>query len=129
MGIFVGDLAAATTKKELEDLFAVHGKVVDTRILLGYGFVLMDDEQAALTAISELNGHELHGMKIRLEKSEKKPGNSNKSKKNRSNKTESNVSINGRKRRRPRGRCQNIKTPFKSKKSSRYFKPSKNSPG
>jgi cold-inducible RNA-binding protein len=70
--LYVGGLAYSVTEKELEDLFAEHGKVVSVAVIKdrdsgkskGFGFVEMSEEGEAQNAIKELNGKELSGRSI-----------------------------------------------------------------
>jgi RNA recognition motif-containing protein len=62
--LFVGKLSFNTTDDSLEALFAQYGTVVsasiatdrETRRSRGFGFVEMEDDAAAQTAIKELDG-------------------------------------------------------------------------
>lgn len=70
--LYVGGLAYSVTEQELEALFAAIGKVTSTAVIKdrdsgqskGFGFVEMEDDAAALTAIKELNGKDLSGRSI-----------------------------------------------------------------
>jgi RNA recognition motif-containing protein len=70
--LYVGGLAYSVTEKELEELFAEHGKVVSTAVIKdrdsgqskGFGFVEMSSEDEAQSAIKALNGQELSGRTI-----------------------------------------------------------------
>ena len=70
--IFVGNLNFATTDEELRQLFGEVGEVVDVHIPKdretgrprGFGFVEMAADDAATTAISTLNGHEMDGRAL-----------------------------------------------------------------
>ena len=69
--IYVGNLAFQTTETELNDLFTPFGEVESVSIITdrdtgrskGFGFVAMNDDQAA-KAIAELNGKELNGRAL-----------------------------------------------------------------
>ncbi len=77
--LFVGNLAFATTKEELEEVFAVHGTVTEVKIPIdrttgrvrGFAFVTFDDPQAAQKALA-LDGTELNGRPIRVNIAEEK---------------------------------------------------------
>ena len=70
--LYVGGLAYSVTEQELEALFAETGKVTSTAVIKdrdsgqskGFGFVEMEDDEAAQKAIKELNGKELSGRSI-----------------------------------------------------------------
>jgi len=70
--IFIGNIHKDSSEQELRNLFAVYGNVVETDILANYGFVHMSDEQESQTAISNLDGYELHGLKLRVQESNSK---------------------------------------------------------
>lgn len=65
--IFVGNVASATTEAELRALFEEHGAVSDCDILKNYGFVHMDEEDAAQKAVAALHKHVLNGSRITVE--------------------------------------------------------------
>jgi cold-inducible RNA-binding protein len=70
--LYVGGLAYSVSNEELEALFAEQGKVVSATIIKdrdsgqskGFGFVEMEDTQAAENAIKTLNGKEVSGRAI-----------------------------------------------------------------
>ena len=70
--LYVGGLAYSVTDKELEELFATIGKVVSAVVIKdrdsgqskGFGFVEMEEDADAQTAIKELNEKELSGRAI-----------------------------------------------------------------
>lgn len=72
MKLFVGSLAYSVTDEELEQFFAEQGKVLsavvikdrDTGRSKGFGFVEMEDDEAAQNAIKELDGKDLGGRTI-----------------------------------------------------------------
>jgi RNA recognition motif-containing protein len=84
--LYVGGLAYSVTEQQLEELFAEHGKVVSVAVIKdrdsgqskGFGFVEMDDEPTALAAMEALNGKELSGRSIMVNKArpqeERRPG-------------------------------------------------------
>ncbi len=65
MNIYVGNLDFKIEEKDLEDLFSEHGTVNSVSIITdkysgrsrGFGFVTMDDQDEARTAIDKLNGN------------------------------------------------------------------------
>ena len=70
--LFVGNLSFNTTENDLQDLFAVHGTVVETNLMMdrdsgrprGFGFVSMSTPQEAETAIQALNGKSIDGRAL-----------------------------------------------------------------
>merc|ERR1711872_324964 len=68
--IYVGNISKDTTEEELKDLFTVYGSVVEMDLVSKYkfAFVYMSEEQDAQAAISSLDGHEIHGQKLRVRK-------------------------------------------------------------
>ena len=74
MKIYVGNLANAVTEQELQDLFSSFGAVISARIIKdkftgqprGFGFVEIEDNDAAQAAINGLNGSECKGQSLRV---------------------------------------------------------------
>lgn len=78
--VYVGNLSRSTTEEDLREAFAAHGEVVSVKIITeiitdretsrfkGFGFVNMGTEEEASAAIEGLNGTELDGRTIRVEK-------------------------------------------------------------
>jgi len=72
--IFVGGIAFKTTDDQLRDLFAQYGTVVSATILKdretgrsrGFGFVEMESDADAQSAISALNGTDFDGRRINV---------------------------------------------------------------
>ncbi len=64
MNIYVGNLDYKVEEEDLKGLFEEYGTVTETRIITdkfsgrskGFGFVIMDDNDEARKAISELSG-------------------------------------------------------------------------
>jgi cold-inducible RNA-binding protein len=79
--IFVGNLSFQTTQDDLHSAFATYGSVErvnivtdrDTGQARGFAFVEMTESQAAQTAISQLNGAELHGRTLNVNEARPKP--------------------------------------------------------
>ena len=79
--IYVGNLNYATTEDTLRGQFASYGEVLSVAVIKdrytqqskGFGFVELADDDAALKAISELNGREIDGRKVRVNEAEDKP--------------------------------------------------------
>lgn len=70
--IYVGNLPYRTADEELQSLFEAHGNVISAKIIIdretgrsrGFGFVEMENDQEALTAIDQLNGQEYNGRTL-----------------------------------------------------------------
>ena len=79
--IFVGNLSYQTTQDDLHAAFAAYGAVErvnmitdrDTGQPRGFAFVEMSENQGAQTAISQLNGAELHGRAMNVNEARPKP--------------------------------------------------------
>lgn len=80
MNIFVGSLPFSLKETELKEFFEEYGQVSSVKIITdkfsgrskGFGFVEMTDDDAAQKAIDELNGAEVSGRKIVVNKAEAK---------------------------------------------------------
>ena len=67
--LYVGNLTFNTTTADLETLFAQHGDVTKAQVIndrdtgrsRGFGFVEMESQEGADSAISALNGTDLDG--------------------------------------------------------------------
>ena len=72
--IYVGNLPFATGDEELEELFAKHGTVTSAKVITdresgrsrGFGFVEMEDDDAADAAIRALDGSEVDRRSLRV---------------------------------------------------------------
>lgn len=72
--IFVGNLSYQATQADLQAAFEAYGTVERVNLITdretgqprGFAFVEMSDPQAAQTAISHLNGAELHGRTMNV---------------------------------------------------------------
>lgn len=79
--IYVGNLSFSTTEDSLSDTFGQYGEVVSAVIVTdrytgrsrGFGFVEMEDENAADAAITALDGKELDGRNLRVNVANSKP--------------------------------------------------------
>jgi RNA recognition motif-containing protein len=82
MNIHVGNLPVDLTERELRAAFEVFGKVESLEIIsnirthepLGYGFVVMEPEEAAIKAIESLNNTQLKGKAITVTKANRPGG-------------------------------------------------------
>jgi RNA recognition motif-containing protein len=81
MNIFVAQLNFRIQSESLKEIFEEYGEVTNAKVIKdqatgrskGFGFVEMTDEQAALTAIEELNGAEVEGKTIVVKKANPRP--------------------------------------------------------
>ena len=81
MNIYVGNLSWSMTDDDLSNLFSQYGSVTSAKILKekntgrskGFGFVEMEDEEAAKTAIATLNESEVQGRKLIVNESQPRP--------------------------------------------------------
>ena len=81
--IYVGNLPWSATEQSVQDIFATHGNVHSVKLVTdretgrarGFGFVEMDDADAG-QAITALNGTDVGGRTIRVNKAEDKPASS-----------------------------------------------------
>ena len=78
MNIYVGNLSWTMTDDDLSNLFTQYGTVTSGKILKdkmngrskGFGFVEMEDDEAAKTAIANLNETEVQGRKLIVNESQ-----------------------------------------------------------
>src|SRR5882757_4905631 len=78
MNIYVGNLSWSMTDDDLMNLFTEYGSVTSAKILKdkmngrskGFGFVEMEDAEAAKTAIANLNETEVQGRKLIVNESQ-----------------------------------------------------------
>lgn len=82
MNIYVGNLSWSMTSDDLFNLFSTYGEVASAKVVTdkfnnnrskGFGFVEMADDEAAKSAISNLNETEIGGRKIIVNESTPKP--------------------------------------------------------
>ncbi len=77
--IYVGNLAFSVTDDELQQAVASFGNITSARVVMdkmsgrskGFGFVEIEDDSAADTAIEKMNGQTIGGRAVRV--SEAKP--------------------------------------------------------
>lgn len=80
--IYVGNLPWRATDAQLSDMFAVHGEVIEARIIndretgrsRGFGFVTMAAADAAQNAIRALNGSSLEGRALVVNEAREQQG-------------------------------------------------------
>lgn len=80
MNIFVGSLPFSLKESELKEYFEEYGEVASVKIISdkfsgrskGFGFIEMPDDEKAKKAIEELNGAEIDGRAIVVNKAEER---------------------------------------------------------
>ncbi|MEM1206156.1 MAG: RNA-binding protein [Acidobacteriota bacterium] len=79
--MFVGNLNFETLESEVEALFSDVGTVVNVFFPLdratgrprGFAFVEFEDEETAIAAVEQFDGHELGGRNLRINVAEDRP--------------------------------------------------------
>ncbi len=82
VNIYVGNLSFSVNNAELEDLFTEHGAVASAQVIMdretgrsrGFGFVEMEDDGAARTAIETLDGEEVGGRRLKVNEARERQG-------------------------------------------------------
>lgn len=80
MNIYVGNLPYSVKDNELREAFEAYGEVSSAEVIFdrrtkrsrGYGFVEMENEDAARRAIEALNGADFQGRELRVDESQPK---------------------------------------------------------
>jgi hypothetical protein len=80
--LFVGGLSSDTTTEDLRASFSKFGEIVDVVVIAdratsqsrGFGFVTYSSSTVAETAIKEMNGVELDGRTLKVNRAETRPG-------------------------------------------------------
>ena len=80
--IYVGNLSWECTQDDLLALFAEHGKVARAQVITdretgrsrGFGFVEMENDQEAATAIEALNGQQFRGRPLTVNEARPREG-------------------------------------------------------
>ena len=83
--LYVGNLNYNTTEDDLRDLFGQFGTVNSANIIIdretrrskGFGFVELEEDDAADAAISQLDGQEVGNRNLRVNEAISKPRNNN----------------------------------------------------
>ncbi len=83
--IYVGNMNYNTSEDDLRSLFGQYGEVASVNIIVdretrrpkGFGFIEMDQSDAADAAISELDGKEVDGRNLRVNEATERPRNNN----------------------------------------------------
>uniref|UniRef100_A0A2S2NDW5 Serine-arginine protein 55 n=1 Tax=Schizaphis graminum TaxID=13262 RepID=A0A2S2NDW5_SCHGA len=71
--VFVGGLSHRVRERDLERFFQKIGRVKDIAMKNGYAFVEFDDYRDADDAVYELNGRELNGERVSVERARGTP--------------------------------------------------------
>ncbi len=74
MKLYVGNLPYSVGNKELAELFASYGEVAEATVIMdkfsgrskGFGFVTINNDEAAKKAAEEMNGKEVDGRQIKV---------------------------------------------------------------
>ena len=82
VNIYVGNLSFSVNNAELEDLFTEHGAVASAQVIMdretgrsrGFGFVEMDDADAARAAIDAVDGAEVDGRRLKVNEARERQG-------------------------------------------------------
>jgi len=72
--LYVGGLPFSTTDEELQELFAVHGKVASAKVIFdrdsgrskGFGFVEFENDDEGKAAEAAMNGSDVGGRSINV---------------------------------------------------------------
>ncbi|HUO03836.1 MAG TPA: RNA-binding protein [Candidatus Binataceae bacterium] len=80
--LYVGNLAWTVTDQDLRDAFAEAGKVENAQVIVdrgtnrsrGFGFVEMDSDDSAQSAIKMLNGRDIKGRQIKVNEAQARTG-------------------------------------------------------
>jgi RNA recognition motif-containing protein len=80
--LFVGGLSSETTTEDLRASFSKFGEIIDVIVIAdratsqsrGFGFVTYSSSTVAETAIKEMNGVELDGRTLKVNRAETRPG-------------------------------------------------------
>ncbi|KAF1868517.1 hypothetical protein Lal_00008326 [Lupinus albus] len=79
---FIGGLAWSTSDRKLKDAFDKFGKLIDAKVVVdklsgrsrGFGFVTFDEKKAMEDAIDAMNGMDLDGRTITVDKAQPQQG-------------------------------------------------------
>jgi RNA recognition motif-containing protein len=81
MNIYVGNLPFDATDGDLRALFADYGTITSASVITdrdtgrsrGFGFVELADEELAGKAVGQLDGHDLNGRRLTVNKARPRP--------------------------------------------------------
>lgn len=74
MNLYVGNLPFSYSSQDLEQLFSQHGSVDSAQVIMdretgrsrGFGFVEMSSDDEARAAISEIDGSDVDGRRLKV---------------------------------------------------------------
>lgn len=80
MNIYVGNVSYNSSEEDLSKLFSEYGTVSSVKIIMnkhtgrskGFGFVEMANEEEGNKAVENLDGYELMGRNLRVDKAKQK---------------------------------------------------------
>lgn len=80
MKLFIANIPFETSEDEIKDLFSVHGEIVDfympkdrdTGNYRGFAFLTFASEDMAQNAIEQVNGQEINGRALHVDKAQEK---------------------------------------------------------
>jgi len=72
--LYVGNLSSSLSKQTLSELFSGYGSVLEVKIVgdNAFGFIEMSNTDEAEHAKKSLNGHELEGLKLKVDEARPK---------------------------------------------------------
>jgi RNA recognition motif-containing protein len=81
MNIYVGNLPYGMGNDELRELFAQYGAVKSAKVIIdretdrskGFGFVEMESDSDAKTAIESLDGSDVSGRRVKVNEARPRP--------------------------------------------------------
>ena len=79
--IYVGNMSYNNDESTLNELFSEYGEVISTKVITdqmtgrskGFGFIEMENEDEALSAIAGLNGKEVNGRELKVNEAVDRP--------------------------------------------------------
>ncbi len=79
--IYVGNMSYDNNESTLNDLFSEFGEVVSTKVIMdqmtgrskGFGFIEMQNDEDAFSAIAALNGKEVNGRALKVNEAVDRP--------------------------------------------------------
>ena len=80
MNIYVGNVSYNSTEEDLGNLFSEYGTVSSVKIIInkhtgrskGFGFVEMANDEEGNKAVESLDGYELNGRNLRVDKAKER---------------------------------------------------------
>lgn len=78
--LFIGNLSWSTTDQSLENAFSAYGEVIDSKVVVdrytgksrGFGFITFAESDSALAALQNMNGAEVDGRPVRIDRANKR---------------------------------------------------------